>query len=236
MEEVTAIFFSCTRTGLLKRTVDAFIEHNGYPLYDIIIVNDSADPKIWEALKRDYPDFKLILNPQNVGLYRSIDNAMSVLQTPWYFLCEDDWMITKGGFIEKSLAIMTDHPEIEEVWLKDYNKHPMDAEIYESNGIKYRLAEQGTYKGIDGYDEGWHGFATACSLKRKSDYLKVAPYANIDYHGSWNKPVTAWHKEYAIGLEYHKLGYRTAVLIDDEYATNIGMGQSEYVAGQKHVI
>ena len=233
MEPVTAIFFSCRRLELLKRTVDAFIEHNGYPLEEIIIVNDSGDKNIHSQLENLYPDFTLVLNEENVGLMKSIDFGYAHVKTEYLFHCEDDWMVTKGGFIEKSLAIMTDQYFIEEVWLKDYNNHPMDDTIYTANGIKYRLASENVNCSIDGYDEGWHGFATACGLKRKSDYLRVAPYADIEYRGSWKHRPTIWHKEYAIGLAYHKLGYRTAVLIDDEYAVNIGIGQSEYKTGQE---
>jgi len=212
MEEITIIFFSCGRLHLLKQTVAAIMEHNKYPLQEIIIVNDSADKNIHKQLKYLYPDFTLVLNEENVGLMKSIDIGYAHIKTEYFFHCEDDWLVTKGGFIEKSLAIMKDHPEIEEVWLKDYNKHPLDPPIYESGGVQYKLVEGGTYKGFEGYDEGWHGFATACGLKRLSDYRKVAPYSAIKYRGSWDKP-TIWHREYAIGLAYHKLGYRTAAIV-----------------------
>jgi hypothetical protein len=57
-----------------------------------------------------------------------------------------------------------------------------------------------------------------------NDYRKVAPYADIPWKG------TIWHREQAIGEKYHQLGYRSAVLMED-YAINIGYGQSEYKTG-----
>lgn len=232
IEPITVIFFSCRRLNLLQRTVNAFITHNTYPIYEFIIVNDSTDSFIHERLRQLYPDFTLVLNKENVGLFKSIDLGYAHVKTEYLFHCEDDWMVTKDGFLPKSLWIMQNNPMVEEVWLKDYNNHPMDDCIYDVYGLKYKLASQNVNKGFEGYDEGWHGFATACSLKRLSDYRKVAPYSDIEYRGSWKKP-TIWHREYAIGLEYYKLGYRTAVLIDDEYATNIGIGQSEYKTGNE---
>ncbi len=232
MEPVTAIFFSCRRIGLLRRTIDAFIDHNNYPISEIIIVNDSADEDIHLQLKESYPDFTLVLNKENVGLMKSIDLGYAHIKTEYFFHCEDDWMVTRGEFIEKSLAIMRQRAEIEEVWLKDYNNHPMDKDVFVAYGVPFRLASENIFKGFEGYDNGWHGFATACGLKRLSDYKKVAPYSDIRYTGSWSKP-TIWHKEYAIGEAYHRLGYRTAVLIDDEYAVNIGIGQSEYKTGNE---
>src|SRR4030042_6595509 len=103
MDEVTAIFFSCRRLYLLKRTIGAFIEHNDYPLEDIIIVNDSADSDIHSQLKLLYPNFTLVLNKENVGLFKSIDLGYEYIKTEYFFHSEDDWMVIRGGFIEKSL-------------------------------------------------------------------------------------------------------------------------------------
>lgn len=125
----------------------------------------------------------------------------------------------KGGFIEQSLAIMESNKQIEEVWLADYNKHPIDSKIYTAGNVEYRLT-----KDWKSGELVWHGFTTACGLKRMSDYRKVAPYSYIPYVG------TIWHREHAIGEEYYKLGYRTAVLMQD-YAVNIGHGKSEYKTG-----
>ncbi|HNX37491.1 MAG TPA: glycosyltransferase family A protein [Candidatus Cloacimonadota bacterium] len=217
-EPVTAIFFSCRRLDLLHRTVDAFVKANTYPLYDLIIVNDSGDPRIHEQLEVEYPLYHLVLHGKNEGLIKSIDLGYARIGTEYFFHCEDDWLCNgKGGFIEASLSIMQERPDIEEVWLADYNKHPMDSKFHiTADGVLYLLASENI--------DGWHGFTTACGLKRMSDYRKVAPYSEIP----WEK--TIWHRERAIGEEYHKLGYRTAVLSKD-YAINIGIGKSEYITG-----
>lgn len=215
-EPVTAIFFSCRRLGLLKRTLEAFISFNTYPLREIIIVNDSGDPEIHEILQKHY-DFTLVLHPENVGLIKSIDLGYAHIKTEYFFHCEDDWMCTgRGGFIEKSLAIMQNRPDIEEVWLADMNKHPIDGKIFIGGDTSYRLVSENI--------DGWHGFTTACGLKRMSDYRRVGLYSEIP----WEK--TIWHRERAIGEVYHQLGYRSAILLD-EYVTNIGIGKSEYKTG-----
>lgn len=214
---VTAIFFSCRRLDLLSKTVDAFIRANTYPIYELIIVNDSGNSEIHNQLRKQYPTYTLALHEENVGLMKSIDLGYKYIDTEYFFHCEDDWMCTgKGGFIEQSLDIMTSRPDIEEVWLDDYNNHPLDEKAYFVNGFYYKLASENC--------DDWHGFSTACGLKRKSDYLRVGPYVDID------RGPTIWHHERNIGLKYHALGYRTAVLLD-RYAINIGHGQSEYKTG-----
>ena len=224
MQELTVIFFSCRRLHLLYQSVKAFITANTYPFVDFIIVNDSGDREIHEQLKRTYDGATLVLNDHNVGLIESIDRGYAHVKTEYFFHCEDDWKVT-GDFMSDAMKIMENCPQIEEVWLADYNAHPLDDTVYECEGVKYRLAAENYQKGRNGYNDfAWHGFTTACGLKRMSDYRFVAPYADIPWQG------TIWHREQAIGERYHDLGYRTACLMG-EYAINIGYGQSEYKSG-----
>jgi len=228
MERLTVIFFSCRRLHLLEQSFWAFRAFNTYPVDEYIIVNDSADPAIHQKLTDAYKDVTLVFNKENVGLIKSVDLGYKHIKTEYFFHCEDDWCCSgKSGFIEKSMALMKAKPMIEEVWLKDMNGHPMEKEILSAGGVQYRLIQDNYEKGKNGFNDfAWHGFTTACALKRLSDYKKVAPYADIPWQG------TIWHREQAIGERYHKLGYRTAVLLDN-YVENIGYGQSEYVTGNE---
>ncbi|MEN6568999.1 MAG: glycosyltransferase family A protein [Rikenellaceae bacterium] len=227
MEPLTVIYFSCRRLHLLYESVKSFIENNTYPVTDFIIVNDSGDSKIHDQLKFTYPGATLVLNEKNMGLIESIDRGYAEIKTEYFFHSEDDWKVIQPGAIERSFDIMLIHPLIEEVWLADYNNHPLEPEIYTVNGNIYKLACDNYQKGLNGYNDfAWHGFTTACGLKRLSDYKKVGPYATIPWLG------TIWHREQAIGERYHNLGYRTACLLS-EYAVNIGYGQSEYKTGME---
>ena len=106
MEPLTAIFFSCTRIEMLKQSVQAFLTYNDYPVSEIIIVNDSAKKEIHDQLKKLYPDYTLVLNPVNVGLMSSIDAGYQHIKTNYFFHCEDDWLVSKRGFISNSMKIM----------------------------------------------------------------------------------------------------------------------------------
>ena len=220
--DVTAIFFSCRRLKLLDRTLETFNAFNTYPLYELIIVNDSGDKEIHETLRKAYPDYTLVCNEENVGVIQSMDIGFKHIKTEYFFSSEDDFLFVKTGFIEDSLAIMTERPDIEEVWLGNWNTHPTEEEVLTAGGIEYKMIKDNYMRGEDG--NAWHGFSMACALRRMSDYLRVAPYADIPYHD------TIWHREQAIGEVYHNLGYRTAILMN-EYIQYNGYGQSEYVTG-----
>jgi len=228
MTELTVIFFSCRRLALLHQSVKAFLQSNTYPITDFIIVNDSGDPEIWKQLENTYRGASLVLNPENVGLIKSVDIGYSHITTEYIAHFEDDWCCNgKGGFIEKAMTIMEYEPMIEEVWFADYNEHPLDEPIHVIKGVSFKYASENYQKGMNGYNDfAWHGFTTACALKRLSDYKRVAPYAEIPWEG------TIWHREQAIGERYHQLGYRTACLLED-YVFNIGYGLSEYITGNE---
>jgi GT2 family glycosyltransferase len=227
MQDLTVIFFSCRRLHLLYQSIEAFTRINTYPFVNFIIVNDSGDREIHEQLKHTYEGATFVLNDHNVGLMESIDRGYAHVKTPYFVHFEDDWCVKKGGFIEPALEIMQSCPGIEEVWFADYNEHPLDEEIHKCNGVEYKLASENYQKGLNGYNNfAWHGFTTACALKRISDYDRVEPYSDIPWQG------TIWHREQAIGERYHELGYRTACLMD-EYVYNIGYGQSEYKTGME---
>jgi GT2 family glycosyltransferase len=226
MQRLTVIFFSCRRLDLLYRSVSAFVEINKYPISEFIIVNDSGDEAIHRQLKDTFVNVTFVLNDKNYGLIKSIDIGYSHIKTEWFFHCEDDWCVTRPGFIERSMEIMRD-PKIEEVWPQDYNGQPLDPEILKAGDVSYKLVCENHQKGMNGYNDfAWHGFSTACGLKRMSDYRRVGPYENIPWQG------TIWHREQAIGERYHDLGYRSACLLED-YAVNIGYGRSEYLTGNE---
>jgi hypothetical protein len=228
MNDLTVIFFSCRRLKLLYQSVKAFLDSNIYPYVDFIIVNDSGDEKIWDELERVIPSATFVFNGENMGLIQSIDNGYAQVKTDYVAHFEDDWCCNgKKGFIEQAMKIMDLRKDIEEVWFADYNKHPLDSEIFSADGVRFKLASENYQKGMNEINDfAWHGFTTACALKRISDYKKVGPYASIPWQG------TIWHREQAIGERYHDLGYRTAVLMD-EFVYNIGYGQSEYVTGNE---
>ena len=219
MTEITAIFFSCRRLDLLYRTIASFLKFNTYPISEYIIVNDSADEHIHDQLRKTYENVTLVLNSENVGLIKSIDLGYSHIKSNYFFHDIDDWAFIKSGFIEQSLMIMEADQMIEEVWLKDYNDHPLDPEVYHWKDIAYKLASENYQKGLNKINDfAWHGFTTACGLKRLSDYKKVGPYASIPWQG------TIWHREQAIGETVSRFRLSDSLFIDDFVESILVMG------------
>lgn len=208
---VTVIFTSFNRLDLLKITTDSFNKMNTYPVKEKIIIDDSGISSVHEQIKRDYPDYKLILNPTNIGLIESIDKVYSEVTTPYVFHSEDDFNYIKPSFIEPSIKIMDNDSRIMQVWLSNRHKEPLDAEIFEADGVKYRLAS------TDGMCGVWHGFTFIAGLRSMAGYERTKPWTQ------WSDKKDGLSlRECKIGWEYYRLGYRAACLLDIPYCEHTG--------------
>jgi len=215
---ISVVLTSCGRLELLKITLDSFNKFNKYPITEFIIIDDSGNKDIHNELKNVYPDYKLILNPENRGVTACIDDAYNHVKTPYIFHCEDDWEFTKSGFIEKSIDIIKSKPTVMQVWLRGINNpnsHPIEKESFFIGDVEYKYVSV-NFGGV------WHGFTFNPSVRRLKDYLRVAPYCGIRYDGYTGNANPVF--ENYIGRRYYEMGFRAVTLID-EYCVHIGAGK-----------
>lgn len=198
MEDITVVVTSNGRPELLNKTLGSFWEFNSYPISDVIVIDDSGD---WDKQREIFEicSHTVIFPSQKRGQVICIDDAYSLVKTPWIFHCEDDWFFYKEGFMEESLEILQTNKDIMQVWLTHMHELPV-----EKWNDKWGLLSTNFY--------GWSGFTFNPGLRRKADYLDVAPYSRFGNTGEAEK---------AIGEEYHRLGFRAAIL-KDEYCKHIG--------------
>ena len=208
MEEVTLVITSCGRFDLLKRTLDSFFEKNTYPIKKIIITEDSTEGKKLENLISQYTNgknkhkFCLIINETREGQLKSIDKAYSQVDTEYVFHCEDDWLFLKKGFIEKSMKLLKEDPDLLTVGLrskKDFKEGFFKKEEYVSvEGEKFYEVKDEIFT----YNPG---------LRRKSDHDLFGPHEKLK------------DKLYEIELSkfYKDRNYRT-IYFKEKYVEHIG--------------
>ena len=176
---VTLVITSCNRFDLLKKTLESFSKNNTYPIKEIIIIEDSGNPKIRNIIPNQWLDnTKLIINEKNLGQIKSIDLAYQEVKTDYIFHCEDDWLFYRNGFIEDSMKILESDKSILTVWLRDIEKD------IEKNYPFHYVFDEKTIDKISFYQLGsenpdWRGFTFNPTLKRKSDYKKLIKYLSI---------------------------------------------------------
>jgi hypothetical protein len=215
MEKITFVMTSCERPDLLAKSFASFMEFNTYPIEKFFIIDDSGKDKINDFIKEQYSDLDIetIYNIPKIGHLASIDKVYSKVETEYIFHCEEDWIYYRSGFIEYSLEIMKNCPEITSCWLREDSDpgHPFSSEHYESGKVKYRLTLS--------KDENYHGFGLHPTLVRKSDYEKLQPYSQFTHEAYLAK------KAFELGFKHAKC--------DGGYLRHIGYGRHVYDPFQK---
>jgi GT2 family glycosyltransferase len=214
MKSVSVVITSFNRLDLLKQTVDSFNANNTYPIDDFIIIEDSGKPEVHEQLSREYPNYHLILNDKNIGLVESIDKAYAEVRSDYVFHSEDDYLFYKPDFIQKSIDVLEANDKIMQVWIRatdDTMGQPVIRELKYANGTPFFYM---------GELNNWYGFCFHCGLRKMDVYGQVKPFAQ------WSEKTDFLSlRECKIGIAYHNLGYKAAIL-PEGYAKHIGQFRS----------
>lgn len=208
---ITAVFTSCGRFDLLKRTVDSFFKYGDLKVNKVIIIDNStlenAHQKIKDIISLHNTGYHIIINEENIGQVSSIDKAYSYVDTDYIFHCEDDWEFFEGGFLSKSVSLLEDRRDVINVNLRVRfdgergSMHPIGPLIQSESGIMY-------HEYLVNYLNAWHGFSWNPGLRRKYDYDIIAPYKQ-------------YGEESGVGRVYKDLGFIAACL-EKSYCRHIG--------------
>jgi GT2 family glycosyltransferase len=212
---ITAIFTSCGRFDLLKRTLISFIKNIDVQIEKIIVIDNStfcnAEKEIREISETINTPLYYIVNDENIGQVSSIDLAYSYVETDYIFHCEDDWEFFDTGFLKLSIDLLKERPNIININLRvrfDGEKgsmHPISEPMTTSTGVNY-------HEYLVNYLGAWHGFSWNPGLRRKKDYDLIKPYKQ-------------YTEESGVGKKYKDLGY-VAACLEKSYCRHIGTNSS----------
>jgi len=210
MSDVTFAITSCGRPELLEKTIESFLKLNSYPIDRYLIIEDKNENSVFvkTLITSRFPQFELEITEKRIGQIKAIEKIYKKIDTKYVFHCEDDWLFTKSGFIEKSIPILEKNKDVLQVHIRKYNKingHPV------SNG--YLLEDIPVRKLNFNYLKVWHGFSWNPGLRRTEDILINGKLLEYKY-------------EHEFSIHYKNLGFYVVVLDDEEgYVEHIGWGQ-----------
>lgn len=224
--QITIALTSCARWDLLERTIKSLVQFWDGPKPEKLLIYEDQD--LTDQYKTILYD--LITNCLNgewefeiyfgkVGQIAAVTILYSKVTTPYIFHQEDDFEYFKTGFVQRSLSILEEKPNIMQVWIRqpnDRNGHPAIGQVLTTeDGVKYQMMKTG-FRGL------WHGFSFNPGLRRLADYQRLYPngmYADV--HWSPSNPLQA---EQLVGKQYFKHGFRAATLLEG-FVRHIGNGR-----------
>jgi len=208
--KVTVVFTSCGRFDFLNRTIESFMKFNEYPIEKFIVIDNGMLPDTYDIIKNMFENtdnVQIIVNEENIGQVGSIDKAYGLIDTEYIFHCEDDWEFYDSGFIDLSVDVLNNYPNVGNVIIRlrfDGEKgsmHPITGVYTTPNGTIFHVYVQNVFN-------TWHGFSWNPGLRRLSDYNRMKPYKLYGNEQGMNRKM----KE----LEY------IAVCLEKQYCRHIG--------------
>lgn len=216
--DVSIMITSCGRFELLKRTLESLDKFNTYPIRKVYITEDSGQQGVFNCLPESWRQYtKIYVNEAKLGQLASIDLAYGDIETEWVFHCEDDWEFYRPGFIEDSIALLTEDQQALQVWLRsaahDLAIHSPYVYLSDRRNIKNIFF----YK-LNSEKEDWQGFSFNPGLRRLADYKKHAPYSRFSGEKDLSRLYAAENR-YALILENDAVlhtGFGAHVVVSEE--------------------
>lgn len=228
--QITVCLTSCSRFDLLERTVKSLIQFWDGPRPKAFFIYEDSFPlsdvdyqKIVDIMRvvndRGVP-FSIFTNKSGKnGQIRAIDILYQNVQTPYIYHMEDDFETFRTGFVQKSLSVLEENPNIMQVWLRS----PNDRNGHRCVGVPKMTKDRTRYQMLSAeYMNKWSGFSLNPGLRRLSDYQNLFPngYSGVTAFD----PKNPLKSEIEIGQVYKRNGFRAATLLEG-YVRHIGNGR-----------
>jgi len=191
---ITFVLTSCGRFDLLAETMASFLEVNTAPIDRYVVVEDSGDASVRDVLTAFEVRIEVLVNDPPLGQMRSIDRAYAGADTPFIFHCEDDWRFFRPGFIEESLVLLEQFPDISVVLCRRPGQnrlHDMIAQSVRASrhaGVEFRRPALGAH-------EFWGGYSFNPGLRRLADYRRIGSFGGCRHEFD----ASVWFKRAGMG-------------------------------------
>ncbi|MCI4662080.1 MAG: hypothetical protein MRY63_09705 [Neomegalonema sp.] len=200
--EYTVVLTSCARFDLLRPTVESFLRFADVPPTRFLIIEDSGDAAVEEAMDGLRAPFDFILNRPQLGQMAAIDRAYGTVTTPYIFHCEDDWTFLRSGFLAQSRALLDARPDVSMIGLRPRAElNPLVRGLPGAQLQDPQLGEIGYFA----YDPALHpeyfSYSFNPGLRRLSDAQAHMPFAPLG-------------GEEDVSYAFKKSGFRMANLED----------------------
>lgn len=152
--DVTLCLTIGRRPHLLRQTLNSLFERCKFE--NIIAINDFRDEPTNAVFRELCPEGKLISLDQQIGHHRAVDHMYSMVQTPYVFHCEDDWLFDAPIDIAGATEALKSNSQISQVCLRrlsDFNFSESEKPLI----TKIRV-NQNDYFRLDRLHPQWHGY------------------------------------------------------------------------------
>tara|TARA_B110001450_G_C17650924_1_gene493240 strand:+ start:116 stop:808 length:693 start_codon:yes stop_codon:yes gene_type:complete len=169
----------CITIGLrpieLKRTLKSLssILHS----MPVIAINDFGDEETSKVFKEMVPHGRIVQYKSKKNHHKALDELYSNVSTKYIFHCEDDWIFNRSDFIDDSIKILQEFPNVSSVSFRDINNFSFSSEqlcqrlIIEGDNIKYTR--------LDPLHDQWYGFSLNPNIFEKKLWEQIGKFSQF---------------------------------------------------------
>lgn len=221
-DSVSLVIFTCQgREHLLAGTIRSFRQNCDFKFDKTILAIDGpVDPEIIDQVNPDI----VIQHHQRSGYVNSILKCLKIIDTPFFFWLEDDWMFNKPIDIAPLINEMRKNADWVEIVYSKYGPLPDDFKIHPLNNNLYQTVfgfsanpsicntehlqwafNQLLYaqKGINFKEDGFEDFLSKTFEQKrlKSVILDPVDHVPISHEGYLESTPREWHMTGSIDLK-----------------------------------
>lgn len=109
--DVSVIIVNWNTKQMLLDCIESLIKETHKYTMEIIVVDNASADGSPDAVRKHYPEIKLIVNKANLGFSKANNIGIKAATGRYVCLCNSD-IIALDGVIDKMIDYMTSHPEI----------------------------------------------------------------------------------------------------------------------------
>lgn len=240
---VTLVVTSCNRPNSLLALLESMLRWNQYKFRAVLIAEASGRLSVNEAVVRRFPELTYLSCATRRSQVENIDAAYATVKTPYILHFEEDWLVFRTGFVERSLQVLERYPNVSVVSLHNVGENEwqqVDEALEGGAGLMKR-----DLRG------GWGYFTWGAGLRRLSDYRAIGSNY-MQYNHTWksNAQLQAEARSEGVGIKKHFIhrewkinwlmkarGFRVALFNDTQllgpYAKHAPMDKEKHVPDEK---
>jgi hypothetical protein len=169
ISSVSLVITSCNREDLLYNCLDSIFTNQTYKFNEVIVSEASGVKTANSEILQRYPFVKYYSGDQ-ISQVVSIDFAYSKVNPNSTFILhfEEDWVVYKSGFVEKSITVLNMFPNISVVSLHKRNSD------FQKPDLSSNILSDVALQNIDApHQGGWGFFTWGAGLRRMKDYHDI---------------------------------------------------------------
>ncbi len=141
MSNILTVNYIVQNSGKYVRYFLGSLKNQTFRDFNVQILDNNSTDDTREIIKREYPEFKLHENNENIGVWAAFEKLLRS-STPKYVVCMTD-VILKENFIEKVIETMESNPDCGALQAKVYqiNLYAQGIDFFKSQHLKFKLID-----------------------------------------------------------------------------------------------